>query len=100
MPFHRAQRRPRRPCSARIDAAQRVVPRGKPGCSAGEPRAAARFWVAVSALWIAGVLFIESWDGKMGHEFLEVVTKALLPPLIPPLILAALVRVLAERFRP
>ena len=55
----------------------------------------------MSALWIAGVvIFFESRDGKMGREVVEVIAKCLLPPLIPPLLLAALVRIVAEHCRP
>jgi hypothetical protein len=60
-----------------------------------------RPWLLVSALWIAGVvIFFESRDGKMGREVVEVIAKCLLPPLIPPLLLAALVRIVAEHCRP
>jgi hypothetical protein len=57
-------------------------------------------WLLVSALWIAGVIFFESRDGKMSQEVVEVIAKCLLPPLIPPLLLAALVRIVAEHCRP
>jgi hypothetical protein len=59
-----------------------------------------RPWLVVSALWIAGVLFFESLDGKMGHELVEVFSTALLPPILPPLALEVVVRILAESFRP
>ena len=57
-------------------------------------------WLLLTALWIAGVIFFESRDGKMGGELVEVTLKCLLPPLIPPLLLAALVRIVAEHCRP
>ncbi len=59
-----------------------------------------RPWLLVSALWIAGVIFFESRDGKLGQEVVEVIAKCLLPPFIPPLLLAALVRIVTEHCRP
>jgi len=57
-------------------------------------------WLAASALWIAGYLYLESLDGQMLHELGEVIPMALGPPLLPPLLLAGTVYVLAGLFRP
>jgi len=50
-----------------------------------------RLWLLLSALGIAGTIFFESFDGKMGEEVLKVVLKCLLPPLITPLVFRILV---------
>jgi hypothetical protein len=58
-----------------------------------------RLWLLLSALWIAGTIFFESLDGKMGEEVLETTLKCL-PPLIPALIFRGLILILADQFRP
>lgn len=57
-------------------------------------------WLAMSVLWIAGYLYVESLDGQMLYELGEIIPMALLPPLLPPLLLAGTVHVLAGLYRP
>jgi hypothetical protein len=57
-------------------------------------------WLVASALWIAGVVYGESLDGLMLKELGEVIPLALLPPIVPPLMLFGLVRILANMYRP
>ena len=57
-------------------------------------------WLAASALWIAGYLYVESLDGLMLHELGEVIPMTLVPPLLPPLLLFGTVHVLASLYRP
>lgn len=57
-------------------------------------------WVAGSAVWIAGYLYFESLDGMMFQELGHVIPLALLPPLLPPLLMAVAVHVLAALYPP
>ena len=57
-------------------------------------------WLAASLLWVSGYLYAESLDGLMFQELGEVISLTLLPPLLPPLLFAATVRVLAGFCRP
>jgi hypothetical protein len=57
-------------------------------------------WFVGSALWIASVFYVESLDGLLLKELGEVLTTAFIPPVLPPLALAVLVRVLAGMYRP
>jgi hypothetical protein len=52
-------------------------------------------WLFLSALWVVGYLHAESLDGRMFEELGEVISITLLPPLLPPLIVAWAVRVFA-----
>jgi hypothetical protein len=57
-------------------------------------------WLVLSAIWIAGVFFFEAPEESISWELVEVIVLAFLPPLVPPLLLSLMVRVLAGCFRP
>jgi hypothetical protein len=57
-------------------------------------------WILASAIWIVGVICGESLDGLLFRGLGEVIATALLPPILPPLVLAGAVRVLANGCRP
>jgi hypothetical protein len=57
-------------------------------------------WFIASALWIASVFYAKSLDGLLLKELGEVIPTALLPPILPPLMLAGLVHVMAGVSRP
>jgi hypothetical protein len=57
-------------------------------------------WLLASAIWIIAVVYGESLDGLLFRELGEVISTALLPPILPPLVLAGTVRILANVCRP
>jgi hypothetical protein len=57
-------------------------------------------WFLTSAIWIVAVIYGESLDGLLWRELAEVIPTALLPPILPPLLLAGAVRILANVCRP
>jgi hypothetical protein len=63
------------------------------------PTSAEWLWLLASVIWIAAVVYGESLDGLLFRELGEVIPMALLPPILPPLALAGVVRVLANGCR-
>ena len=57
-------------------------------------------WLALSAIWIAAVFLLVPLEGGICCEFIEVSLLAFFPPLVLPLLLYLVVRVLAGCFRP
>jgi hypothetical protein len=57
-------------------------------------------WLLVSALWIAGVLYGAALDARSLQELSTMIPIALVPPSLPPLMLAVLVRFMAGFCRP
>lgn len=58
-------------------------PRAESSASrAARTRRATIWWLAASAIWIAGYLYGESLDGEMFQELGEVIPVTILPPLL------------------
>jgi hypothetical protein len=57
-------------------------------------------WLVASAIWVGAVIYGESLDGLLFRELGEVIPAVLLPPILPPLLLAGVVRVMASACRP
>jgi hypothetical protein len=57
-------------------------------------------WLAMSAFWIIGVFYVESLDGLLAQELGEVFTTAFVPPIVPPVVIAGITRILADISRP
>ena len=53
-------------------------------------------WLIMSGLWIVGVVYGESLDGLLLQEWGEVLTTALVPTILPPLLLAGYVALVAD----
>lgn len=71
-----------------------------PATHAAEPPSLLIPWLIGSAIWIGGVFFFASLGRKIGQGLVEIYLIAFIPSLLPPLILAGIVRLLAESFRP
>jgi hypothetical protein len=65
--------------------------------AANKPPSLLWSWLVLSAIWIAGIFFFEPLARSSSHA---VLSTAFLPPLVPPLLLNLVVRVLAQCFRP
>lgn len=50
-------------------------------------------WLVLSIMWIVGVVYAESLDGHLSEELPEVAATALLPTVVPPLVITVVVRI-------
>ena len=86
-------------CSSLMESAERGASVGNPDFTAtNKPPSLLWPWLVLSAIWIAGVFFFEPLAGR--SALVAIFSIAFLPPLVPPLLLNLLVRVLAQCFRP
>jgi hypothetical protein len=89
-------------CSSHLmESAERGASVGSPDfTAANKPPSLLWPWLVLSAIWVAGVFFFEPLAGRSSRSLVVVFSTAFLPPLVPPLLLNLLVRVLAQCFRP
>jgi hypothetical protein len=64
------------------------------------PSTVLRAWLALSVLWVAGVIYGESLDGLLFQELGEVIATALIPPLLPLAVFSAFMWVIVDLDRP